>query len=215
MTVADAWNIVAAAVLSIGGAAGLVVVLAKYFGERVAERWLEGVKAEHAKELARMEHELAQLNLHLQARLEHAVMVSRAQFETEFAALREVWAKMAKLQAHLNAMRPTYDVTPADKSQTIQKLNDRLNELVGAFNPAFEAVRSHSPFYPDDIQKEMKEALEAARSEIWEVKSDRKPFSTIDWFKDATENRDKFNEHMIVAAGLIRERLASLVIQER
>lgn len=50
MGLPDVVNIVAAAILSVGGAGAIMVALSKFFGERVAERWLAGVKAGYAKE---------------------------------------------------------------------------------------------------------------------------------------------------------------------
>ena len=71
MGLSDIFSIVATAFLSVGGAGALIVALWKFFGERVAERWLEGVKRElHATELAHVQHQLDRLGQSHQAQLD-------------------------------------------------------------------------------------------------------------------------------------------------
>jgi hypothetical protein len=96
MSLSDMVGIVSTALLSVAGAGALMVPLAKYFGERAAERWIESVRAGYAKELARVQHDLDQLGKKHQAALDHLVSVSRAQFEVEFQVVREIWKRVAR-----------------------------------------------------------------------------------------------------------------------
>ena len=96
MTIPDVLNVVTAAILSVSAATGIIAFVAKYFGERIAEKWLEGVKAEHARKLAYFEHMLSEQGKRSQASLDHAVTVTRTQFDVEFSALREIWKFIAR-----------------------------------------------------------------------------------------------------------------------
>src|SRR5688572_32485750 len=99
MTLSDVWSVMAAALLSVGGAGALILAFSKFFGQRLAERWLEGVRAGYAKQLTHLQHELDQFAKRHQARLDHSVTVSRVQFEEEFRSVREIWKFVAKARA--------------------------------------------------------------------------------------------------------------------
>lgn len=58
MDIGDVLNIVAAAVLSVGGAGAVVMALSSWLGKIWAERLMEREKAEHAKELENLRSEL-------------------------------------------------------------------------------------------------------------------------------------------------------------
>ena len=58
MGLSDVVNVTASAFLSVGGAGAIIVALSKFFGERVADRWLAGVEARYQIELAHVQHKL-------------------------------------------------------------------------------------------------------------------------------------------------------------
>jgi len=132
MTLADVVSVVAAAILSVGGAGAIMIGLSKFFGERIAERWLEDVKAGYARQLTLVQHGLDQLSKQNQAQLDHAVTVSRAQFEEEFRSLREIWKFIARSRAAVVAIVETKvpnDDTPEKK---LERFFEARNEVAEA-----------------------------------------------------------------------------------
>lgn len=212
MALPDILNIVAAAVLSVGGAGAIMIALSKFFGERVAERWLEGVKAGYATQLAHVEHELAQLGKRHQAQLDHSVTVSRVQFEEEFRSVREIWKFIARARASAVAIveRSVPEDDTPDKQ--LERFVAARNRFARDHSRLVIAVDNNSPFYPQAIYS----AVDAFRSrttlELMQLKN-RKPL-TSEWF----DQRETAHTEIIALAEFvsltIRQRLASIVIQE-
>lgn len=151
MTLLDVWSVVAAALLSVGGAGGLILALSKFFGERLAERWLEGVKADYAKQLARLQHELDQLAKRHQARLDHSVTVSRVEFEEEFRAVREIWKFVARARAASVAIVETRVPEDDNKDKQLERFFASRQAFGEAHRKLVLAVDNNSPFYPQAI----------------------------------------------------------------
>jgi hypothetical protein len=148
MGLPDVVNIVAAAVLSVGGAGAIIVALSKFIGERVAERWLEDVKAGYAKQLAHVEHELDQLGKRHQAQLDHSVTVSRVQFEEEFRSVREIWKFVARVRASAVAIVERHVPEDDTPDKQLERFVGARNGFARAHRRLVIAVDNNSPFYP-------------------------------------------------------------------
>ena len=212
MTLPDIFSVVATAILSIGGAGAIMVGLSKFFGERIAERWLEDVKAGYAKELAHVQHQLDQLGKRHQAQLDHSVTVSRVQFEEEFRSIREVWKFVARARASAIAIVETK--VPEDDSA--EKQLERFFAARKAFGEVHRklvlAVDNNSPFYPGAIYQAVDAFRTLTALELSQLQT-RKPFKD-DWF-DRRENAQREIIALAEVVSLtIRQRLATIVIQE-
>ena len=77
----------------VGGAVGgtaTVTFLSRYLGEAWLGRILEKEKARYAKEIENLKAEFAKELEHYRAQLDRSTFVTRAHFETEFTAMKEV-----------------------------------------------------------------------------------------------------------------------------
>ncbi len=212
MGLSDTLGIVATAVLSVGSAGAIMVGLAKYFGERVAERWLEGVKAGYAKELAHVQHELDRFERRYQAQLDHSVTVSRVQFEEEFRSVREVWKFVARARASAIGIVET----KVHEDDNPEKQLERFFVARAAFaedqRKLVLAVDNNSPFYPQDIYLAVDAFRTRTALEVSQLQT-RKPFKD-DWFdRREAAQRDILALAEIVSLA-IRQRLAAIVIEE-
>jgi hypothetical protein len=213
MGLTDVLNIVAASVLSVGGAGAIMVALSKFVGERVADRWLAGVKAGYAKQLAHVEHELDQLGKRHQAQLDHSVTVSRVQFEKEFQCVREIWQVVTRARASAVAIvertAPVDDTTDKQLARFVaarKKFAEDQSKLV-------VAIDDNSPFYPQAIYAAVDAFRRRTTLELTQLHT-RTPLKQSEWF----DQREAAHAEIIALAELvsltIRQRLASIVIQE-
>jgi hypothetical protein len=212
MTIADIVSVAAAAMLSVGGAGAIMIGLSKYFGDRLAERWIEGIKAAHAKELARVEHGLAEFGKYTQARLDHAVTVTRAQFDVEFAALREIWKFVARSRAAVVGVVETKVPENDTEEARLQRFFSARAEVGEAQRKLMLAVDNNSPFYPEPVYQAVDAFRTRTKLELSRLET-RKPF-TSDWF----DERNAASGEIIVLAEQvsysIRQRLGSIVIED-
>ena len=213
MALTDVWNIVAAALLSVGGAGVIIVVLSRSVGQRVAEQWLAGVKAGYDKQLARVDHELAELGKRRQPVSDHSVTVSRVQFEEEFRAIREVWNAVARARASAVAIRE--GILPEDNTPDKQRMRflEARRDFDEALNKVVLAVDDNKPFYPKEIDSAAAAFVRRLRLELVELQIDR-GLSKTDWVNQravASEEISKLAEDVSLT---IRQRLGSIVIRE-
>jgi hypothetical protein len=197
------------------GAGVIVVGVANYLASQIANRWLKGVEAKYAKELAHVESELDRLNRQVQARLDHAVTVSRAQFEVEFTALRTVWRRVARARAALNAIAyppdPPEDDTP---DQKLQRFFAARQKFSVAYNRLLHAVDDNSAFYPQEIFGALNALIKCAGIEVRRLGRNQPPLFTEPWTATRETAMKEFLESADRVEQQIRERLASVAIQE-
>lgn len=206
-------DVVVSTIISIFGSVTVVVLgLSGFLGKVWTNRLLEIDRLHYGGKLEQLRDELNRKIRRMQADLDKTIFVHRVQFETEFNALKEGWAKISRLRAAINAIRPTSDVVPIDDTEEtkLQRLQRRLEELGTAYNAAGEAVYDQSPFYDAEIYAAIEELLKVARIEMTEVQIE-KPFEP-DWWKRGREHREQFNGQAEKVAALIRKRLASMTL---
>ena len=212
MALSDIFGIVTTAILGIGGAGAIIVALSKFFGERLAERWLEGVKADYGRQLAHVEHELDQLGKRHQAQLDHSVTVSRVQFEEEFRSIREIWKFVARARASAVAIVET----KVPENDTSDKQLERFFAARKAFGEDHRklvlAVDNNSPFYPQAIYQAVDVFRARTALELSQLRT-REPFKD-DWFERRETAQTEILERAEVVSSTIRQRLAKIVIQE-
>jgi hypothetical protein len=208
MSVATVIEIAGAILLSLGGAGAIVIAAASWLGKVWANRILESDRRKYGKELERVRSDLETSRRLLQAELDKAIHVHRVQFETEFRVLADIWAKLAVLRSTMGALRPVADIIDPDEDPDA-RLKRRAGAFAAALHDFMRAVDDQSPFYPEDIFRELSEALTIANRESTSV-SLGKPEKSSDWFKEAEANFSAFKKSAETVSSLIRQRLESL-----
>jgi len=211
MSLSSVIEIAAAILASLGGAGLIIVSCASWLGKVWANRILESDRRKYSEELERVRSELEASRRMLQAELDQVILVHRVQFETEFRVLADIWAKLAVLRSAMGALRPTMDVVSPDEDPD-DRLNRRFATFERALHDFMRAVDDQSPFYPEDIFKELSVALQSAQHESVSV-SLGKPEKTTDWYKEGAENFRVFRKSAETVSMLIRQRLESLRTQ--
>ncbi len=177
--------------------------------------WLEKQKAVYSRELEEFKDGLQKEQKRIQAGIDRHVLVTRAQFETEFSAVKDVFKNLYKLLLAMNGLRPTISTSPAGESREkkIERLFERLKVVMSAYDQVVTAYGTMSPFYPEEIYNAVQECLQAANVEILMVQTAGEPDTfKMEWFQEGERNRANFMKAYKNVSALMRKRLETLSV---
>jgi hypothetical protein len=86
--------------------------LVKGLSGHLGERWLARYKCDLDKEFESDRDSLEQKRKSIEAELGHRSYISKTQFDTEFNAVRDIFAALGSLRMRFNGLRPFVDWTP-------------------------------------------------------------------------------------------------------
>ena len=178
------------------------------------DRWLEGVKASYAKDLEVLKDSLLQEQRRIQALIDRSIFVSRAQFDTEFNAMKDIFGYATETRLSMEQVRPMSRISPAgqDQNTKLTELFQKLETLVAAFNLFSTQIDSLSPFYPQDLYTILIECRYVASQEITQIMTGGDETFGINWLNKGSENIKAFSTAYHRASVVIRERLDRLSI---
>jgi hypothetical protein len=176
---------------------------------------LEGLRARYATELEIYRSSLETSKQLLQAEIDRTVLVSRVHFETEFDALKQVFAKLSEIRLQIPALRPHFGVVPADdtKDAKLERLADALSKIKIAYNELLSISENLSPFYPPEIYAQVDECREATWIEMTDIETTNpnERFSSV-WYAEGERNQRRFRTAYTQVSSLIRVRISKLAI---
>jgi len=175
-------------------------------------RFLRGYKARYDQELEAYKDTLEQKRKKIEAELGHRIYVGKAQFDTEFNALKDCFAVLGKLRLAFNGLRPMLDWMPEDQQEQMKVLATRMRHFTERYNPVVDTAASVYPFVPEDIYAEFDKCMKAALLEIKHIEADPSKAFTNSGYHQGAEQRDKFDSAYFAAARLTRERFRQLSI---
>lgn len=150
----------------------------------------------------------------IQALTDNAVYVTKAHFDTEFTAMKDVFKCLSNARLILPGIRPQHGVGPPNQSSEdkIKDLFERLNGLREAYNALIAQSEALSPFYPQPLYEALDKCIRAIRLEIIQVETGAENTFSIKWFTDGGENHERFMKAYHLASEIIRERISRLAI---
>jgi hypothetical protein len=109
MTIQDAIKLLGVLVAFFGGGAVIAAALVRWLGDFLSKRLLQNTEFHHRSEIEKLKSELAETHAIaeaarsatqqlINAKTEHRVYVSKAGFDVEFAAYRELWKSITALR---------------------------------------------------------------------------------------------------------------------
>jgi anion-transporting ArsA/GET3 family ATPase len=192
--------------------AGVVTVygLSRWLGNL----WLEKQKSRYTKELEEFKDKLQQQQRHLQAEIDRSVFVTRAHFETEFAAMKNVFKVLAETRMHINGVRSSFETSPQNESveDRTKRLFSRLQPLIESYNALAGLSEAMRPFYPKELVLAVEECLKAAHMEIVTVQTGLFDTFSQEWYEEGERNRTRFATAYVQASELIRDRISRLAV---
>jgi hypothetical protein len=207
------WWVTALENLAGGALGGLATVygLSKWLGAM----WLEKQKARYSKELEEFKDNLQKEQKRVQAAIDRHVWVTRAQFDTEFNAMKEVFKGLAELMLAINAVRPMFSTSPRGESKDHKKerLFERLETAKTAYNQVIGVPSALSTFYPEDLYFAIQSCLQKAHIEILSVEtSNEHEIFETGWFQQGETNRQDFMTSYQIVSKLMRNRIETLAV---
>jgi hypothetical protein len=175
---------------------------------------LETLKASYVTELEKYKDQLDRSKLLLQADIDKTILVTRVHFETEFDALKSVFARLAEVKLQMPAVRPKFSVALVDETleKKLARLTDRINALQEAYNGLLETSEHLSAFYPQNIHEQVEQCLRRAKCEISDSSHSREEIFTQDWYDRGQSNVEEFMKIFESVSTLIRDRISKLAI---
>lgn len=151
-------------ILSSGFAGAVISAIWNHFSKLSLQR----SEASSAEKLAKVEHSLESLQRKAQAEIDRSVFVTRAHFETEFEAMKDIFSSLSEIRLAMNAMRPMFAIEPADETQDekLKRLSERFKILMIATDKLLNASESKAPFYSEELYDSVNVCWRAAAMEI-------------------------------------------------
>lgn len=138
------------------------------------------------------------------------IHVTKAYFDTEFSAMKDVFACISDTRLALNAMRPETGYPSGQDNKDLAVAN--LAELKKTYNNLLTTMEHQSAFYPIDLYEAAKKCQRAAFVEIEELEHPAySPFSAP-WYEQGRVNQQEYKTHYEQVRKLIQKRLSQLTI---
>jgi hypothetical protein len=195
----------------VGSGATSLLVLRGLSGH-LGDRWLARYKNDLDKQFESYRDTLEQRRKRIEAELGHRTYVTKTQFETEFNALKDIFAALGKLRLSFNGLRPFVDWTPVEEQEKLKLISARLSHFKERFNVAVDTSESLFPFVPEDIYEQLETCIKAAFIEIRHVEEAGAEALSPKGYEDGAKQHEKFTTAYFSAAKLARERFKHLSV---
>ncbi len=176
----------------------------------LADRWLARYKSDLDKKFESYRDTLEQKRKRIEAELGHRTYVTRTQFDTEFNAVKDIFAALGKLRLSFNSLRPFLDWTPAGKEEKLKLISARLNHFRERYNVLVDAAESVYPFVPEDIYAQFAACMKAALLEIRHIEEAGIDALSPNGYEDGAKQLEAFTSAYFAAAKLVRDHFHQL-----
>ena len=221
MAAADYWGVASSVLLSLGGGAAIVLAFSGWLGKVWASRLaeadrlkhnieLEAIKSKYAAELERLRTELQESTRRFQAAVDRTLHVHRLHFETEFAATKDIWRRLAKVRAKMGNVRPVARLVQEGETEE-QWLDRTYPPFIEAKNELIAAVDEQSPFLTQELFAKVEEIIAVLNREYVDVATAKT--QDAEWRARGQQNFLAIVALVNDASQIIRNRLAQLVVE--
>jgi|HubBroStandDraft_1064217.scaffolds.fasta_scaffold408111_1 hypothetical protein len=195
---------------SLVGSGATAFLVVKALSGHLADRWLTKYKSDLDKELESYRDSLEQERKHIEAELGHRSYVTKTQFDTEFNAVKDIFAALGKLRLSFNGLRPFVDWTPTDQQKKLELITARLNHFRERFNLLVDNAQSVYPFVPEHIYEQLEICMRAAQMEIRQIEQAGSDALSPKGYDAGEKNQSTFSAAYFKAAKLVREHFKQL-----
>jgi hypothetical protein len=158
----------------------------------LADRWLAKYKSGLDKEFESYRDMLEQKRKRLEAELSHRVYTTQTRFDTEFNAIKDIFAALGKLRLSFNGLRPFLDRTPVDEQQKLEEISRRLDHFTERYNALVDTAHSVYPFVPEDIYAELDMCMNSALIEIKHIHEAGAEALSPSGYSDGARQHERF-----------------------
>jgi len=162
--------------------------------------------------LAKLQNQFDQSERRAQAEIEHSEFVTRAHFDTEFEAMKQVFEYLSQVKLTMNGLRPTdVQIGFGSEQEKEADLAQRFQMFRIPFNKLVAESEAKEPFYTAELYAAVDECIRAGTAEFKSLLRGDEPF-TDDWYEEGERHRNRFGKGYRMAVNIIRDRIASLAI---
>lgn len=210
MSWGDIWKIIFAALASVGGVAGLIVLAVKFASNFIADRLSQKYETKLQKDLEEFKSNLSKKEY-----------VSKTKFDTEFSLYRELSSAFAEMVKAISTMIPAGLVNVPANEEDRKKLDEKhYEEAVPAVMKAQDTLYSNIPFISEILYDEYSELLRLAHMQLNEYQDrfnvlDLRPKSQKECFSTKAYMRtQEMNDKWKALNHTIREYISTLDVME-
>lgn len=195
---------------SLAGSGATAWLVVRGLSGHIADRWLARYKSELDKELEGYRDVLEQKRKRIEAELGHRSYVTKTHFDTEFNAVKDIFAALGRLRLTFNGLRPFIDWTPHDEGEKLKLISARLNHFKERFNVLVDLAESVYPFVPETIYPQIEACMKAALIEIRHIEQSGAEALSPEGYSDGAKQHEEFTSAYFAAAKLVREHFSGL-----
>jgi len=184
--------------------------MVKGLSSHLADRWLTRYKSELDKEFEKYRDRLEQGRKRIEADLGQRTYVNKAQFDTEFDAIKDIFAALGKVRLSFDGLRPFFDWIPDDEESRLKLVSARLGHFRPLLDALINIVESAYPFVPDEIYEQLEICMKTGMIEMKNIERSGAKALSPSGYQDGAKQRDKFTTAYFAAGRLVRERLKRL-----
>jgi len=203
------WSTFLTSLVGSGVTAGLVV---KGLSGHLADRWLARYKNDLGKEFESYRDMLEQKRKRVEAELSHRIYITQTQFDTEFNAMKDIFAALGKLRLRFNGLRPSADWTPQDEPGKSKVIATRLQHFREQYNAVVDTAASLYPFVAEDIYEQLEACMRASFIETKQIEEAGSEALSPSGYAEGAKQLEKFSTAYFAAARLARERFRHLSV---
>jgi hypothetical protein len=196
--------------ISLVGGGAIAWLMVKGLSSHLADRWLTRYKSELDKEFEKYRDRLEQGRKRIEADLGQRTYVNKAQFDTEFDAIKDIFAALGKLRLSFNGLRPFLDWIPDDEESRLQLVSAHLGHFKPLLDALITTVESAYPFVPDDIYEQLEICMRMGMIEMKHIEESGAKALSPSGYQDGAKQHEKFSTAYFAAGRLVRERLKQL-----
>ena len=146
------WQIVTGILASVGGVAGLIIIIIKVFSNTIAERLSKKYELKLNKELEKYK-----------SNLDSKIYITKAKFDKEFELYQQLSRNFFLMIEKINSLYPLIGIRYADES--LQTASNRIifKEAQVATIEAQKSINSYAAFITKDFYENYNEILKECR----------------------------------------------------
>lgn len=210
MSWADVWKVILAALASVGGVAGVIVLTVRFASNTIADRLSKKYEAKLQKDIEEFKSNLSKKEY-----------VSKTKFDTEFSLYRELSSAFAEMVKAVSILIPAGLVNvPADHEERLKFDADHYKDAVPAVVKAQDTLNANIPFISETIYNGYAEILKLAYLQLGEyedrfVVTDLRPKEEKEIFsRDAYKRTHEISEKWKTLNNTIRDYISKLDVVE-
>lgn len=151
MNVDDILKVATAIITSIGGSAVIIVAIAKWFGEVLAQKLLSNINHKNEKDIEQYKSKLQNMSVEFSALVDHSVEVTKKQYDMEIEIYKKIWNALYDVYNCLSYIDDFENPSGGDSEEYIGKLVQHYSDFLQKVDSLKREIDSVAPFYKKSV----------------------------------------------------------------